>query len=109
MISKRNEIQFRGARPRKEKEPATGGSGSGSEEPKKGTANKGRSRFNYVLKQCEDLLRTMGLQCVKGPGEAEAFCSHLNAAGVIKLFVFMIKYHLNDICLYLSVAGRWCD
>lgn len=74
MISKRNEIQFRGAKPRKE---AVAG-----EPPKKKSANQGRSRFNFVLKKCEDLLRSMGLQCVKGPGEAEAYCAHLNAAKV---------------------------
>lgn len=78
VISRRNEIQFRGARPRKEAASQTQDAPN-----KKRAANKGRSRFNYVLKQCENLLRSMGLQCVTGPGEAEAFCAHLNAAKVL--------------------------
>lgn len=45
-------------------------------------SKKGRSRFNSVLKECESLLQTMGLQCVQAPGEAEAYCAHLNMNGV---------------------------
>lgn len=84
MIAKRNQIQFRGAKPRNnaastqdaESQPAT-------QVYNTQKANKGRTRFNYVLKQCEDLIRSMGLQCVQGPGEAEAFCAHLNAYGLV--------------------------
>lgn len=77
MISKRNEIQFRGAAPRKNVAATTD-----ANNPKK-PSNKGRTRFNYILKQCEELIRSMGLQCVQGPGEAEAFCAHLNAAKLV--------------------------
>lgn len=84
MIAKRNQIQFRGARPRKNTPPTqenqsqASAKTAGTQKP-----SKGRTRFNYVLKQCEDLIRSMGLQCVQGPGEAEAFCAHLNAAGLV--------------------------
>lgn len=77
MISKRNEIQFRGAAPRKNATET-----SDAKNPKK-ASNKGRTRFNFILKQCEELIRSMGLQCVQGPGEAEAFCAHLNAAKLV--------------------------
>lgn len=81
MIQKRNQIQFRGAKPRKNtagdsQEPSTTQSNTQK-------ASKGRTRFNYVLKQCEELIRSMGLQCVQGPGEAEAFCAHLNACQLV--------------------------
>lgn len=74
VISQRNQIQFRGAKPRKNTQQTQ------STQQK---VSKGRTRFNYVLKQCEDLIRSMGLQCVQGPGEAEAFCAHLNAHGMV--------------------------
>lgn len=77
MIAKRNKIQFRGAAPRKNAaEP-------NDENNAKKVSNKGRTRFNFILKQCEELIRSMGLQCVQGPGEAEAFCAHLNAAKLV--------------------------
>lgn len=86
MIAKRNQIQFRGARPRKN----TPTDDTQEQQSQAATAkantqktNKGRTRFNYVLKQCEELIRSMGLQCVQGPGEAEAFCAHLNANGLV--------------------------
>lgn len=84
VISKRNQIQFRGAKPRKnaastqEAQTQNAVSQSNTQKP-----SKGRTRFNFVLKQCEELIRSMGLQCVQGPGEAEAFCAHLNAAGFV--------------------------
>lgn len=85
MIAKRNQIQFRGAKPRQNaptdtQERLQGAAAAATVQPNK---NKGRTRFNYVLKQCEDLIRSMGLQCVQGPGEAEAFCAHLNACGLV--------------------------
>lgn len=72
VIAKRNELQFRGVKPK----DATA---SSSQAPK---GDKGRSRFNHVLKQCETLLVSMGIQCVQGPGEAEAYCAFLNKHGV---------------------------
>lgn len=87
MIAKRNQIQFRGARPRKntptdgQEQSQTTSTAATQTNAKK--PNKGRTRFNYVLKQCEELIRSMGLQCVQGPGEAEAFCAHLNAYGLV--------------------------
>lgn len=94
MIAKRNQIQFRGARPRKntptddtqgqQSQTTTTASSTASTQATTQTKkNKGRTRFNYVLKQCEELIRSMGLQCVQGPGEAEAFCAHLNANGLV--------------------------
>lgn len=61
-IAARNAIQFKGAKPRKNEVKGC----------------KDRSRFNYTLKQCEEMLNHMGLVCVKGNGEAEAMCAYLN-------------------------------
>lgn len=87
MIAKRNQIQFRGARPRKNapdaQESSSQCTSQATTQPNTQNASKGRTRFNYVLKQCEELIRSMGLQCVQGPGEAEAFCAHLNAYGLV--------------------------
>lgn len=83
MISKRNQIQFRGARPRKQTATTQDTQSHPTSQANTQKTSKGRTRFNYVLKQCEDLIRSMGLQCVQGPGEAEAFCAHLNAAGLV--------------------------
>ncbi|XP_015594834.1 flap endonuclease GEN isoform X2 [Cephus cinctus] len=48
------------------------------------TANKGgRSRFNNVLRECEKMLKYMGLACVQGYGEAEAMCAYLNEDGLV--------------------------
>lgn len=83
MIQKRNQIQFRGARPRKNTPPSQEPESQAAAQANTQKPSKGRTRFNYVLKQCEELIRSMGLQCVQGPGEAEAFCAHLNAAGLV--------------------------
>ncbi|KAH8320218.1 hypothetical protein KR067_003589 [Drosophila pandora] len=76
VIAKRNELQFRGVKPKE----AAAGSQTQSQAPK---ADKGRTRFNHVLKQCENLLLSMGIQCVQGPGEAEAYCAFLNKHGLV--------------------------
>ena len=73
VIAKRNEIQFRGVKPKNKTDPPQQ-MGNGNE--------KGRTRFNHVLKQCENLLQSLGIQCVQGPGEAEAYCAFLNRKGV---------------------------
>lgn len=83
MIAKRNQIQFRGAKPRKNTPTDTQEQLQPTAATAKSNKNKGRTRFNYVLKQCEELIRSMGLQCVQGPGEAEAFCAHLNACDLV--------------------------
>ncbi|KAJ6643661.1 Flap endonuclease GEN [Pseudolycoriella hygida] len=75
VICKRNELQFRGARP---KNLATQIQSTQKNSQVLKKPDKGRSRFNYVLKQCEELIASMGLQCVQGPGEAEQFCAFLN-------------------------------
>lgn len=74
VIAKRNELQFRGVKPKNSPECTQ------SQAPK---GDKGRSRFNHVLKQCETLLLSMGIQCVQGPGEAEAYCAFLNKHGLV--------------------------
>lgn len=71
VVAKRNEIQFCGAKPRET---------NITEHSKKN--KKGRTRFNHVLKECADLIDSMGLKCVQAPGEAEAYCSFLNRDGV---------------------------
>lgn len=78
-ISQRNQIQFRGAKPRKNDQPTQSKSTQSTQQ----SQSKGRTRFNFVLKQCEELIRSMGLQCVQGPGEAEAFCAQMNACGMV--------------------------
>lgn len=83
MIAKRNEIQFRGAKPRKNAPATQQTQSQATSQANSKKPNKGRTRFNFVLKQCEELIRSMGLQCVQGPGEAEAFCAHLNACGLV--------------------------
>lgn len=65
-ISARNAVQFKGARPK----------------TNNAKTSKGRSRFNFTLQQCEQMLKYMGLSCVKGNGEAEALCANLNENGV---------------------------
>lgn len=76
VIEKRNEIQFRGVKPKDKL------STQNTKESQNSKGDKGRTRFNHVLKQCEDLLLAMGIQCVQGPGEAEAYCAFLNVKGV---------------------------
>ncbi|KAJ8953872.1 hypothetical protein NQ314_007188 [Rhamnusium bicolor] len=66
-IAARNDIQFKGAKP-KTNSVKTG---------------KDRTRFHFVLRQCEDMLRYMGLVCIKGKGEAESLCAYLNEAGLV--------------------------
>lgn len=74
IISKRSQQQFRGAKPKQNKLEKQ------STETKE--KDKGRTRFNHVLKQCETLLQSMGIQCFQAPGEAEAYCAFLNKKGV---------------------------
>ncbi|XP_044261035.1 flap endonuclease GEN [Tribolium madens] len=64
-IAARNALQFKGAKPKTE------------------VKTKDRSRFNFTLKRCEEMLNLLGIACVKGEGEAEALCAHLNEAGLI--------------------------
>lgn len=71
VMATRNAVQFRGAAPRSEK-------ACSSEK----LPNVSRKRFKNVLKECETLLKSMGVICLKGSGEAEATCAQLNAEGV---------------------------
>ena len=84
VIVKRNQMQFRGARPKKiaNCDKATVSSTQTTEKPAKPTEQK-RNRFHHVLKQCEELLSAMGLVCVQAPGEAEALCAYLNRDNLI--------------------------
>ncbi|XP_062136830.1 flap endonuclease GEN [Drosophila sulfurigaster albostrigata] len=84
VIAKRNELQFRGVRPnQKNAQPSQPTGQSQGQGKAKGKGDGGRSRFNHVLKQCENLLLSMGVQCVQGPGEAEAYCAFLNKHGLV--------------------------
>nr|XP_022904631.1 flap endonuclease GEN isoform X1 [Onthophagus taurus] len=67
-IASRNALQFKGAKPKSDSDTRK---------------CKDRSRFNYTLKQCEEMLQFMGIACVKGNGEAEALCAHLNEDGLV--------------------------
>lgn len=83
VIAARNEIQFRGVKPKNtEKSSKINKNELENGNVKNVKEEKGRTRFNHVLKQCENLLKCMGLQCIKGPGEAEAYCAFLNKYGV---------------------------
>lgn len=75
-IQKRNEIQMIGARPRPQTQETV-------DIKKKKRELKGRTRFKYVLKQCSDLLATMGVSCVQAIGEAEALGAWLNKLGYL--------------------------
>ncbi|XP_050501877.1 flap endonuclease GEN isoform X1 [Diabrotica virgifera virgifera] len=66
-IAARNALQFKGAKPK------TDGVKTG----------KDRSRFNFVLKRCEEMLGLMGISCLKGKGEAESLCAYLNDEGLV--------------------------
>ncbi|KAB0790873.1 hypothetical protein PPYR_14960 [Photinus pyralis] len=67
-IAARNATQFKGAKPRSD-----------------GAKNKSkdRARFRGVLNCCEEMLRYMGVACVKGKGEAESLCAYLNMNGLV--------------------------
>ncbi|CAH1118282.1 unnamed protein product [Phaedon cochleariae] len=66
-IAARNAVQFKGAKPK-------------SDNIRTG---KDRTRFNFVLKQCEEMLGHMGLACITGKGEAESLCAYLNDEGLV--------------------------
>ncbi|XP_055910917.1 flap endonuclease GEN [Eupeodes corollae] len=80
VMAKRNEIQFRGVKPKEA--PPTQPDGV-VPVAKPVNKEKNRSRFNHVLKQCENLLLAMGITCVQAPGEAEAYCAFLNKKGLV--------------------------
>jgi len=42
-----------------------------------------RRQFSGVLRDCQTLTLSLGIPCLTAPGEAEAFCSWLNAAGLV--------------------------
>lgn len=73
-------------------------------------ANRGRSSFNHVLKQCEELIVSMGLTCVQGPGEAEAFCAYMNhddmVDGVISQDSDCFAYGAKRVYRNFSVASQ---
>ncbi|XP_069693406.1 flap endonuclease GEN isoform X2 [Periplaneta americana] len=55
----------------------------GLEVGKKGRNKGSRSHFNSILKQCQELLRIMGVACVQSLGEAEALCAQLDEAELV--------------------------
>ncbi|XP_065084902.1 flap endonuclease GEN [Ochlerotatus camptorhynchus] len=84
VIIKRNQLQFRGVRPRKATDCDKDGKQNGANNvARKAPTEQKRNRFHHVLKQCEELLSSMGLVCVQAPGEAEALCAYLNHDGLV--------------------------
>lgn len=79
VIGKRNDIQFKGAKPKQQTQQC-----DKENVIKEKASNKGRTRFNFVLKQCELLLNNMGIQCIQATGEAEAYCAYMNKDKVKK-------------------------
>ncbi|GFY40633.1 flap endonuclease GEN homolog 1 [Trichonephila inaurata madagascariensis] len=45
--------------------------------------NVSRSLFDRILNQCQDLLKCLGVPCIKSSGEAEALCAFFFAKGVV--------------------------
>ncbi|XP_045506082.1 flap endonuclease GEN isoform X1 [Colias croceus] len=74
VMAARNAIQFRGAAPK-------------SDSAKSQAPSITRKRFKGVLKECESLLKSMGVRCIKGRGEAEATCARLNSQGLVDAVV----------------------
>ncbi|CAH2099821.1 unnamed protein product [Euphydryas editha] len=74
VIAARNALQFRGAAPK-------------SDNATTKAPNVLRKRFKGVLSECEKLLKSMGVRCVRGRGEAEATCARLNAKGLVDAVV----------------------
>ncbi|XP_056648417.1 flap endonuclease GEN isoform X2 [Diorhabda sublineata] len=66
-IAARNALQFKGAKPKAD------GIKTG----------KDRSKFNFILKRCQEMLHLMGLSCIVGKGEAESLCAYLNDEGLV--------------------------
>ncbi|XP_016989763.1 flap endonuclease GEN [Drosophila rhopaloa] len=97
VIAKRNELQFRGVKPKNSPEVTQ------NQAPK---GDKGRTRFNHVLKQCETLLLSMGIQCVQGPGEAEAYCAFLNKHGLVDGVISQDSdcFAYGAICVYRNFS-----
>ncbi|XP_045529784.1 flap endonuclease GEN isoform X1 [Pieris brassicae] len=73
VMAARNAIQFRGAAPKSQ--------------AKSQAPSVSRKRFKGVLKECETLLKSMGVRCVKGSGEAEATCASLNSKRLVDAVV----------------------
>ncbi|KAL4704822.1 hypothetical protein ACJJTC_001297 [Scirpophaga incertulas] len=73
-MAARNALQFKGGAPRADnginKHP-----------------DVSRKKFRNVLKECESLLKCMGVICIKGRGEAEATCAELNLRGMVNAVV----------------------
>lgn len=84
VIKKRNDLQFRGVKPKSNKS---------SNATKTKQTKTDRSKFNSVLRKCEEMLRIMGIKCVKAPGEAEAYCAYLNQIGVSISIKFLTKFY----------------
>ncbi|GBM56731.1 Flap endonuclease GEN 1 [Araneus ventricosus] len=45
--------------------------------------NVSRPLFDRILNQCHELLKSLGVPCIKSSGEAEAFCAFLCAKGIV--------------------------
>lgn len=63
---------------------------------KKSNRKGGRGNFNKILKECESMLKYMGISCIRGQGEAEAMCALLNAEGVKYILYFCTKLYCNS-------------
>ncbi|XP_065220983.1 flap endonuclease GEN [Planococcus citri] len=59
-------------------------SGSSTVSDENSKKNRGnRSRLNSMQKQCEDLLKSIGVSCYYSEGEAEALCALLNKENIV--------------------------
>ncbi|GBM56740.1 Flap endonuclease GEN 1 [Araneus ventricosus] len=45
--------------------------------------NASRESFDKILNQCHELLKSLGVSCIKSSGEAEALCALLCAKGIV--------------------------
>ncbi|XP_038053196.1 flap endonuclease GEN homolog 1-like [Patiria miniata] len=47
-----------------------------------GKKKKERKRFKFVVKECQEMLESLGVPCVQAVGEAEAMCALMNVQGL---------------------------
>ncbi|GBP63347.1 Flap endonuclease GEN [Eumeta japonica] len=91
VMAARNAIQFRGTASR-------------ANNNVKKPPDVARKRFKAVLRECESLLKCMGVSCIKGRGEAEATCAQLNSQ-VVSQDSDCFAYGARRVYRNFSVSG----